>query len=132
MRCISGAVDFETSFYDKHRPAAFSSGSVFVSLFGQHDAVVGQQFAVEGGVSPVGQQDVLPLVINGDGLILSCQVADDKQLHTQILKIVQLGGDTLQIAFTVSVGIAERLGVKLIYDLYCLYSQKSIAKKNHE
>jgi hypothetical protein len=80
----------KTSFFNKRRPAAESSGPVFVSLFGQHDAVVGQQSAIEGGVSPVGQQNVLPLVVDGDGLILPGQVADDKQLLlAQIAAVAQ-------------------------------------------
>ena len=39
-----------------------------------------------------------------------------QQFHTQLLQVVQLGGNTLQIAFAVSVGVAKAFWVDLIHN----------------
>jgi hypothetical protein len=42
--------------------------------------------------------------------------SDPQQFHTQLLQVVQLGGNALQIAFAVSVGVAKAFEVDLIHN----------------
>ena len=87
----------------------------------QHDAdVVGLRLvyqllevghgAISGVNGPVVCHVIAVVVLGGDE-----EGGEPDVVHTQLLQVVQLGGDPLQVPQTVPVGVQEGLGVDLVY-----------------